>query len=104
MHILQYVATPRVVFSHLVAFGLLYDLVRQGSSRKTAIQLALLEELVIYSLWALIPNSLATILALYICIYTYEKVLGPRVEIRSNAKFVAGECAVLLSWSILIPC
>ena len=91
MHVLMYVVTPRVVFTHVVAVALLYDLVRKGTNKSMVVRLALLEEVVIYTLWAVIPNSLATIIALYICIFTYEKVLGPRVQILPNAKLVAGE-------------
>ena len=89
--LLKYTFHPRVLFTHMVGGGLLFSLSQQGTSKRLVVGLALLEELVAYLLWLLIPNSFATILALAFCIQLYEKVLGPRVELSHDAILVSGE-------------
>ena len=91
LNLLTYAFSPRVILTHVIGAGLLFDLLRQGQDMKKLIQLAVVEEIITITLWNLIPNSWATILTLYLCIYIYERVIGPRVEILENAKLISGE-------------
>ena len=91
MEIFVYFLTPRVLFSHAVAAGLIWQLYRQGASLKEVVPLAVLQEVVTYFLWWLIPNSFATIFAIWFSVYLYETILGPKISVRNNAVFVSGE-------------
>ena len=88
--LVRYVFHPRSLFTHLIGGGLLYGLVSQGVSMRLTVAMAILEELVFYLLWLIIPNSFSTILTLFFCIHLYEKVLGPRVEVSEDAILVSG--------------
>ena len=88
--IIQYLFHPRVIFTHIIGGGLLFDLHRQAG-KTPAIAVGIFEEILTWLLWAIIPNSWATILSLAVCIQIYEKLTGPRVEIKGNAIFIAGK-------------
>lgn len=91
LDLLLYVVSPRVILTHVIGAGLLFDLLRQGQSKKKIVQLAFLEEVITFALWHLIPNSWATILTLYLCIHIYERIIGPRVDVNENAKFLSDD-------------
>ena len=101
--LVRYGLHPRSLFTHLVGGGLLYGLASQGVSMRVTVALAVVEELVAFLLWLLIPNSFATILALAFCIQLYEKVLGPRVEVSEDAILVSGKHTFLSLFPIPLP-
>lgn len=91
MHVLGYLFTPRVMFGHAVAGGLLYALRYQKAGILDIMRVAVLEAILSYLLWLLIPNSLGTVLFLFVCLLLYQRVLGPRVQIRKGAQLLASE-------------
>ena len=91
LQILVYFLTPRVLFTHVICAGLLWQLYRQGASVREVLPVAVLEEVVTYALWWLIPNSWATILALWFAIYMYETIIGPKISLNHDAVLVSGK-------------
>lgn len=87
--VMTYVLHPRVLFTHMIVYGLLYDIYTMHGRRVTS-QLALAAEVVTLLLWLLIPNSWATIIVIALAIYVYEHVIGPKIEIIDGAIFYTG--------------
>ena len=95
MHVLGYVFDPKIVLTHVIGGGLLFNLYRKRLGLRELILIALLEETLSYVLWLLLPDSWGTIVSLGIFLYAYEKKVGPRVEIQDNAVLISGMLSLI---------
>ena len=87
-----YFFTPRILFNHLVAAGLLFSLHQQRVELKRIIQLAVVQECVIYALSTLtLLDGFGSVISAYFCLVTYEHAIGVRLEVHENVSFVSGE-------------
>jgi hypothetical protein len=87
----DFFTTPRNIFTHAISIALLIGLYRDGIERKKLFFTALADEIVIVLLWLAIPNSLATIFALWVCVSVYERILGPQAALKQNFSLFSGK-------------
>ena len=100
--LVEYVIEPRIILAHIIGFALLAGLYREGITRKKLLYTAASEELLTLLLWLAIGNSWASILALWICVSVYERILGPQVELKQNFKLFSGKrCMTAASLQLL---
>jgi hypothetical protein len=95
-----YLLTPTVGLSHLIGGCLVYSLYTQGLGFKYLAPVACLEELLSFLLWFFIPNSFCSIIAIAICIFVYEQLALPDVELRKNAVLIVGKTKTFLKTTI----
>ena len=89
--VLEYIFSPRNLFTHLVGGGLLASLPVQGTALSRLWKPFLLCEVVTLILAFLIPEGWGAIIAIAFWIHVYERIVGPRAKVEQNAIFLAGK-------------
>ena len=86
---------PRTLIAHLGVMALLWRAHTRGFIHRRVLLLMSLALLALtFILWLFVTNTWVSIVTSYVCVVIYERLCGPRLRIKKNAVFQAGEIHV----------